>query len=147
MRQILNLFSLFGFLFNFGCSGLSVPDVPIGRSLDPIYIKRIDGFGIEVHDKRPNPVCMKEISEPECGFFSWTVSDKIQFVGEKKETWMNGLPWSKVKEESLFLPIESMQKIKESFIVGCKKYGCSNADISKWRIKMDSVLVSDGIIF
>lgn len=122
-----------------GCAGLPVPDVPFCRPLDPIYVKRVDAFGIKVTDERPNPVCRKEIGEKKCGFCAWTVSDKTQYVGEAPKTHLNKKPWSQLQAESLLTPSESLAAIKESYMVGCKKYGCSAPDAARWRIKLDSL--------
>lgn len=121
-----------------GCSGIPIPDVPIGRPLDQIYIQGRDAFGIMVYHKRPNPLCMKEINEPECGFYAWTVSDRTQYVGESPKTYLLGKPWSKLRLESLTLPTESLARIKESLMIACKQHKCSNPEVAKWRVKLDA---------
>lgn len=137
MKLIISLLILSASLLS--CAGLPVPDVPFCRALDPIIVKKPDNFGIITKYERPNPVCQKEIGENKCGFCAWTVSDKTQYIGENEKTWINDVPWSWLREESVITPTQSLAKIKESFMVGCKKYGCKDADIGKWRIKLDSL--------
>lgn len=97
----------------------------------------LDPRGRKLYDYRPNPVCMREIKEAECGRCSWTISEKTQYVGEAKETWLDGLSWTDIKDTAVILPAKSAAQVKAYILNQCKKTDC-NKDISKWRIKIDN---------
>jgi hypothetical protein len=121
-------------------SCITPPDVPFGVANDPIVIEKKDAFGIVVRDVRPNPVCMKEIKEPACGYYVWLISDKEQYVGEAKATWLYGKPWSRLKAEAIYTPSESQAEVNSYFINTCKKQQNCNKNISRWRAKSDKLL-------
>ena len=121
------------------CSTLNV-DEPIGIPLKPIITVKKDAFGIDVTTVRPNPVCMKEIREPSCGYYAWTISDREQYVGEAKATWLFGKPWSVLQDEAIYTPSETQAKIKEAIINTCKKYKTCDQRISRWRVKTDKLI-------
>lgn len=115
------------------------PDFAVCR---PLVLKTetkvVEGIGT-VTLERPNPKCMKEIGEPSCGFCVWTISNRSQFVGDKKSAWLLGQPWSQVKAQSVLVPVKEYAKVK-SFVVNiCKKTEECNKDISRWRLKLDSL--------
>ncbi len=89
--------------------------------------------------KRPNPVCMDEIGEAECGYCRYTISDKVIYVGEQPEHQFNSKPWSKLKKHAILFPAEESYAPMKAFgINACKSMGSCNKDIAKWRIKLDS---------
>lgn len=128
------------------CAGLQPPDVIGCTGLDSKLVKwrppmlpasRSDGLVY-----RPNPVCMAEIGEGDCGFCTFTVSEKNVFVGEKPEHHFKGKPWSQLKKKSVLLPAaESYAPLKAFAVNACKQMGSVGAcrDIAKWRIKLDSL--------
>ncbi len=138
MKRIMLLLISSGLLLS--CAGLEVPDVPICRPLQKIVYTHKDPFGIPVTDIRPNPLCVKSVGAPECGFCAYTLSNKQIYVGETKEHLLYGKTWSQMQDESLTLPTESMAAIKSSFINGCKQYGCNDNAVANWRVKFDSLL-------
>lgn len=84
----------------------------------------------------PDPVCMKEIKEPECGHGVAIVSGNEIIVGEK--TLFNKKPWSILKQQSIYVPsIESGAPLLTYIINSCKKMNCSD-DVNKYKIKLDS---------
>lgn len=114
------------------------PDVPVCRPLDAKITEKRDAFGIIVREIRANPVCDKEIKEPSCGRCVWTISDKVQYVGEAKERWIYGKPWSRIRVEALVTPTESWAKIKANIVKSCKETNCDE-QIPRWRVKLDSL--------
>ena len=86
---------------------------------------------------KPAPICMEEIKEPRCGHCIWIVSKKVQYVGEKKETWLNGKPWSQLRDESVLLPAEeSYGPVSAHMINQCKKLNCSD-EVDRFKIKLN----------
>lgn len=138
MKQITILCSLFALALS-GCAGVQVSDRPMCRALKPITVKYPDAFGIVVTEERPNPTCMKAIGEGACGFCPYTVSDKQVWVGESKAYWLYDTPWSVLKEQCALVPTQTLAALKEDAMVNCKKYGCGDQNIAKWRIKLDSL--------
>ncbi len=119
-----------------GC--MAPPDIPACRSLETREeTKEVPDIGRVTLD-RPNPTCIKEINEATCGYCVWTISDKKQYVGENKKTWLYGKPWSQVLRESVLLPAESYAEAKAFVINECKKTNDCNKDIDHWRVKLDS---------
>ena len=116
------------------------PDVPICRELKPQIIEIPDAFGVITTTVRPNPVCAKKIRESTCGECIWTVSDRIEYIGESSKHWLAGEPWSVVKMESLLIPPSSQAKQKKFILDMCKAYpsNCDSA-IPRWRVKVDQV--------
>lgn len=87
----------------------------------------------------PSPTCLKKINEPECGHCVWIVSGKEQFIGEAPETHLNKKPWSKIKQQSIYLPAqESYAPLATYIINACKKMNCSN-EVTKFKVKLDSL--------
>ncbi len=98
-----------------------------------------DQFGIPTTTFRPNPVCMKMLDEEECGYCTWSIKEKYQYVGENKETWLYGKPWSQIAAEAVLMPSESYARLKADIVENCKKSQECNKDIAKWRVKLDSL--------
>ncbi len=96
------------------------------------------GIG-KVSVQRPNPICLKEITEYSCGYCVWSVEDKQQYVGEAKNTWLYGKPWHQILAESVKVPAESYAAIKASFIKMCKESNSCSKDITHWRVKLDAI--------
>lgn len=113
------------------------PNVPGCRRLAAKYEVVYDVFGIPTTNVYPNPVCMKEIKEIECGRCAWSLEKKEQYVGEAKETWLYGKPWSQLTHEAVIIPSEAYAKIKTYMINSCKEQNCDKV-IAGWRIKLDA---------
>lgn len=128
------------------CAGMQPPDVPGCTPLNSKLVKwsppmlpatRADGLVY-----RPNPVCMSEIGEGDCGYCTFTISEKSIFVGEKPEHHFNKKPWSQLRKKCVLFPAqESYAPLKAFAINACKQMGSLGAckDIAKWRIKLDSL--------
>jgi hypothetical protein len=93
--------------------------------------------------QRPNPLCMKQIGEPYCGYCVYTLTDKSVYIGNQ---WNHLLPlngkkktWDTVVEEALVLPAESQAKIKAFGINVCKVSGQCAQEIDRLRIKLDAL--------
>lgn len=87
----------------------------------------------------PSPTCTKEIGEPECGHCVYIVTGREMFLGEKEGHWLNGKPWSKIRQEAVYLPaVEAYAPLASYIINSCKKMHCSD-DVDKFRIKLDSL--------
>ena len=113
------------------------PDFAVCRPLEMrSETKLVDGIG-QITVPRPNPKCMATIGESVCGFCVWTISNKIQYVGESKKTWHRGKPWSRIRKEAALVPAEDFAKVKEFVINICKKSEECNKDIERWRLKLD----------
>lgn len=68
------------------------------------------------------------------------MSGREVYVGEKDK--LNGKPWSQLKMESVLLPAtESYAPLAAYIINACKKSGCSK-DIEKFKVKLDSLELS-----
>jgi hypothetical protein len=115
------------------------PDVSVCRSLTQSVTEVRDSFGIPVRTVRANPMCVKMIGEPQCGYCVWTISSRVQYVGESEKYHLYGKPWSVILREMILMPSESYAKAKAYIIKNCKKHGDCNRDIDKWRIKLDSL--------
>lgn len=115
------------------------PDVPVCRALDTkkVIVKSPE-FG-DLIEVRPNPKCMKEVGEKNCGFCVWTVSNKSQFVGESEKHRLNKKKWSEVQREALITPAYSYAEMKAYVINSCKQSGQCGKEIDHWRIKFDSL--------
>lgn len=86
-----------------------------------------------------SPTCMKQISEPECGHGVSIMLGREIFVGEGAGHWMNGKPWSKLRQQSVYLPAaESYAPLATYVINSCEKMGCSG-DVTKFKVKLDSL--------
>jgi hypothetical protein len=87
----------------------------------------------------PSPTCLKQIGEPECGHCVFIVSGKELFLGESVGHLLKGKPWSKVRQQAVYLPaVESYAPLATYVINSCKKMGCSD-DVDKFKIKLDSL--------
>lgn len=135
MKRIISSISLLILL----SSCATPPDVPACRSHAQRVIETKDDFGIPVKEIRPNPVCMKQIGEPACGYCTWSITEKSAYIGEKKEHRLYGKPWSQILLESVKIPSEAYAEYKAYIIKICKKNNDCNADIGKWRVKLDSL--------
>lgn len=136
--------TLLGTLFVLLLSACSdIPDVPSCRPLD----SKKQTFDIpdigKISVDRANPVCLKEIKEIRCGFCVWSVSDKTQYVGEDKKTWLYGKPWSVIELEAIKTPPESYARIKAYVMDECKRTNQCD-DVARWRIKLDSLTPGSG---
>lgn len=131
---------MYKFLIFFILAGcISPPNIPVLRSLEARKESSdVPGIGRITID-RPNPICMKEINEPVCGFAVWTIADKTQYVGEAKKTWLYGKPWSQIHREAVLFPAESYAAAKGYIIDMCKKTNDCSKDIDHWRVKLDSL--------
>lgn len=88
---------------------------------------------------KPSPTCMKEIGEPECGHCVYIVSGRQLFIGELDPHKLNGKSWSKLRQQSVYLPAEESYKHLATYIINsCAKMGCSD-DVTKFKIKLDSL--------
>lgn len=118
-------------------------DVPICRELRSRTTVVKDQFGIPVTTIRANPVCAKAIGEVTCGYCTWTQSDKNQYVGEAKKTWLYDSPWHQIKDEGVITPSQSLAKLKAAINDKCRTdegpAGGQCGDIGKWRVKLDSL--------
>ncbi len=112
------------------------PDVPVFEHLH----QRISHDPVTDHLLlTPDPVCLEEIGEAECGHGVFIISGKEIFIGEKKEHWFNGKPWSQLKSESIFVPaVESYAPMATYMINSCEKLKC-NDDVDRFRVKFDSL--------
>lgn len=87
----------------------------------------------------PSPTCMEEIGEPECGHCVFIRSGNIFFVGEKEGHLYNKKPWSKLRQQSVYLPAEESYAPLAAYIIdSCKKMHCSE-ELEKFRIKLNSL--------
>lgn len=94
----------------------------------------------------PSPTCMQQIQESECGRGVSIVSGKEIFVGEQNAHLFNGKPWSKVRDESIYLPaVESYAPLATYIINSCKKMGCSS-DVDKFKVKLNFLNVIENEI-
>ncbi len=134
MRTIL-LISLLSLLSS--CA-IKPPDGPVCRPLNAKRIVTKDPFGIPVEKIRPNPVCIAEIGEPECGRCTWTISDRVKFIGESEDHHLYGKPWSLIKIEAVIMPSEYFAGLKSYIVKSCKELKCDD-QIPRWRIKVDSI--------
>lgn len=84
----------------------------------------------------PSPVCMKEVGEAECGHCVYIISGKEVFIGEEKGHWLNGKPWSKIRQQSVYLPaLESYAPLSTYIINSCAKLKCDD-EVNRFRIKL-----------
>lgn len=138
MRRIIILVSLQSLVLS--CASI---DVPLCRKLNSKTTVTKDEFGIPSTVVRSNPKCAKQIGEPDCGYCTWTQSDREQYVGENKKTWLYGKPWSLIFAESFIVPSESMAKVKSELNKNCRDddgpLGGHCQDAGKWRVKLDSL--------
>ena len=87
----------------------------------------------------PSPTCTKRVGEKECGHCVKIVSGREFFVGEKKDTWFNGKPWSQIRRESILLPaVEAYAPLSSYLINECKKASC-NGDVTRFRVKLGTL--------
>lgn len=137
MKQIISLMSLFVFLSLPSCVS-KPPDGPMCRNLKSKITMTKDEFGLPVKNIRWNPVCEKEIGEASCGRCTWTISDKVQYVGEGKLHWLYGKPWSQVQDEAVICPSEHFAQLKAYTVKSCKKINCDK-EIPRWQVKLDAL--------
>lgn len=115
------------------------PDIPACRHLDlKRETKVVEGIG-KITVDRPNPVCNRQIKEPTCGYCTYTVSDKEQYVGENAKTLLHKKPWSQIKRQGVIIPAEDYAAVKAFILDMCKKTNECSKDIEHWRIKLDSL--------
>jgi hypothetical protein len=82
---------------------------------------------------------MEQIKERECGACTYTVTQRKKYIGEKKENWFNGKPWSQLRKESILVPAEeSYAPMVAHIINSCKARGCDK-EITKFKVKIDSM--------
>lgn len=75
---------------------------------------------------RPDPICMEQIGEMECGHGVYIMSKKEIYVGEGAKTLFNGKKWSQVKAESMYVPAKESYAPLTSYITNeCKQMNCS----------------------
>lgn len=87
----------------------------------------------------PSPTCLAQIGEAECGHGVAIMSGKEIFVGEALAHHFKDKPWSKLKEESVFLPaVESYAPLATYLINTCRKFGC-NSQLNAFRIKLNAL--------
>jgi hypothetical protein len=137
-KQVKRFAILFAILLS-SCT-TKAPDVPQCRGLDPIVLEYMDAFGVKTTQVRPHPVCYEKIKEARCGECIWTISDKTQFVGEEKSTWLEGMPWSQLEKVSVKVPPKAVATVKDFIVDTCKSFPstCSqNPEIGRWRVKLD----------
>lgn len=135
MKLIISLSSLLILL----SSCTKPPDVPACRPLTQRTIEYRDEFGIPVRKSYPNPTCVKMIGEPQCGYCIWTISSRVQYVGEAKKWHLYGKPWSRVMTEMVLMPSEGYARMKAYIIRNCKKHNDCNKNIDSWRVKLDAL--------
>lgn len=87
----------------------------------------------------PSPTCMKEIGEPECGHCVYIVSGREIFLGENDSHFLNGKSWSKLRQQSIYLPAKESYAPLSAFIINaCEKMNCSD-DVARFKVKVDSL--------
>ncbi len=129
--------SLFVISFSLLISGCATPpNVTVFESLS----QRMYMDPLTQHTMiEPSPTCMDEIGEPECGHGVAIVSGDEVYIGEKKDNWFKGKPWSQLKSESVFCPAEECYAPLGTYIINsCKQNHCSD-DVTRFRIKLDSL--------
>lgn len=92
------------------------PNIPIFRELGPVYTQTEHYITL-----KPNPVCMKEINETQCGRYTYTVTGESGLVGDDAAHHFNGKSWSEIKRSSLLLSVDSYPKVKDFISLLCKK--------------------------
>lgn len=114
----------------------TVPDVPVFEH----FSQRLANDPVTDHIMLlPSPECMEQIGEFECGHGIYIISGKEIFVGEKKEHWFHGKPWSQLKRESIILPAEeSYAPLSEYIINSCAKLNC-NDQVNRFRVRFDEL--------
>jgi hypothetical protein len=112
------------------------PDVPVFENLaQHLGTDALTGHMI----LKPSPVCAKAIGEPECGHGVQIVSGRQFFVGEKKEHWFNGKPWSQLKRESVYVPAEESYAPLATYIINsCAQARC-NDQVSRFKVRLDEL--------
>lgn len=94
----------------------------------------------------PSPACLSRIQEPECGHGVSIVSGQGIYVGEKKEHWYKGKPWSQLRAESVYMPAEESYAPLAGYIIdSCKKMKCED-QVTGFKIKLDSLNGISGAI-
>lgn len=88
-----------------------------------------------------SPTCVKQIGEFECGHGVAIVSGKEIFVGENPSHLFNGKPWSKIKQEAVYLPAEESYAPLAAYIINaCEKMNCGD-NVNLFRVKLDSLKI------
>lgn len=136
MKQIISLMSLFISLSLLSCN--KPPDTPWCRNLSSKTIMTKDEFGLPVKTIRWNPDCAKNINEATCGRCTWSISDKVTYVGEDPTHFLYGKPWSQIQAEAVICPSEGFAQNKAFIIKSCKQTNCDK-QIPRWQIKLDSL--------
>lgn len=82
---------------------------------------------------------MEKIVEFECGHGVFIMSGREVWVGENKENWFNGKPWSQLKRESILVPaVESYAPLSTYIINSCAKNNC-DAEVDRFKVKIDEL--------
>lgn len=112
------------------------PDVAVFENL----IARVSTDPVTQHIiLKPDPVCQKEIGEPECLHGVYIISKKQIFVGEKKEHWFMGKPRSQIIRESIYVPAkESYAPLAQYIINSCEKMKC-NDQVDRFKVQLDEL--------
>lgn len=86
---------------------------------------------------KPDPHCMEQIKEPECGYGVFVKTGKEIFVGELPANLYKGKTWSQLREQSIYLPVKESYEPLEAYVIdSCKKMGCED-DVTRFKIKID----------
>lgn len=89
---------------------------------------------------------MEKIGEFECGHGVYIMSQREIWVGEKKEHFYNGKPWSQLKRESIFVPaVESYAPLTTYLIDSCKKMDCSE-EVDRFKVKIDELTAIGSVL-
>ena len=87
---------------------------------------------------KPDPVCMKEIGEPECGHGVYIISKKQIFVGDKSHLF-NNKKWSDLIPEMVLVPAqESYAPLLQYIINSCEKMNC-NDQVDRFKVQLDEL--------
>lgn len=131
-----HLIVLCGFVLS-GC--LSPPDILVCRDLPERKIETRDEFGVINITIKENPVCIKEIKEPRCGYCVWTITKKPMYVGNNPEHQFAKKTWSEIRSTSVLLPLDSYVAIKRFINNSCKKHGDCRDDLGDWQNALDEI--------
>jgi len=133
-----NVWTLFAILSLWSTSACTpkIPDVPACENLSEHLVTELTtGHLILV----PSPACMKAIGERTCGHCVYIISGREVFVGEQEAHHLNKKPWSKLKNESVYLPAEEAYAPLATYIINaCKKMGC-NKDVERFRVRLGNL--------
>lgn len=134
LKKLTNLIIL-SFLLT-SCGKLQPPDVPVCAALS----QRLTIDPITKHIMlAPSPTCIKQIGETQCGHCTYIVSGKEVFVGESKVTYLNGKPWSQIRDESILVPAEEAYSPLAAYMINvCKKMKCSD-ELTRFKVLIDRI--------